>query len=87
MAEALDAGHAKVWLEEQKLGRGWTLRTAAARSRSGCYQAPGRFTDARHNPHPRNQSVRISRTVGGCGEVEPLDLLSESARAPARRAR
>ena len=37
MAEALDAGHAKFWLEGEKLHGGWTLqRTAAARSRSGC---------------------------------------------------
>jgi DNA ligase D-like protein (predicted 3'-phosphoesterase) len=66
MAEALDAGHAKVWLEGEKLEGGWTLQ------RTGGGQKPqwllikrrDEGADARRNPQSTQpESVKSGRTV------------------------
>lgn len=71
MAEALTAGHAKVWLEGQKLRGGWTLQ----RTRGG--QAPqwllikrrDEGADARRRPESTQpESVKTGRTIEEIGE-------------------
>ncbi len=66
MAETLDAGHAKVWLEGEKLEGGWTLQ------RTGGGQKPQWLlikrrddgADARRNPQSTQpESVKSGRTV------------------------
>jgi DNA ligase D-like protein (predicted 3'-phosphoesterase) len=66
MAETLDAGHAKVWLDGQKLEGGWTLQ------RTGGGQKPQWLlikrrddgADARRNPQSTQpESVKSGRTL------------------------
>jgi DNA ligase D-like protein (predicted 3'-phosphoesterase) len=66
MAEALEAGHAKVWLEGEKLRGGWTLH----RTRDGAkpqwllIKRRDEGADARRNPQSTQpESVRTGRTV------------------------
>jgi DNA ligase D-like protein (predicted 3'-phosphoesterase) len=66
MAEALDAGHAKVWLEGDKLRGGWTLhRTSAGRKPQWLLiKRRDEGADARRNPQSTQpRSVKSGRTV------------------------
>ena len=67
MAEALEAGHAKVWLEGEKLTGGWTLhRTGAGGAKAQWLLIKRRDegADARRNPQKTQpESVRSGRTV------------------------
>jgi DNA ligase D-like protein (predicted 3'-phosphoesterase) len=66
MAEALDAGHAKVWLEGQKLQGGWTLqRTNVGRKPQWLLiKRRDEGADARRNPESTQpESVKSGRTV------------------------
>ena len=67
MAEALDAGHAKVWLEGEKLHGGWTLAAhAAAASKPQWLLIKRRDegADARRNPQSTQpESVKTGRTI------------------------
>jgi DNA ligase D-like protein (predicted 3'-phosphoesterase) len=66
MAEALEAGHAKVWLEGEKLRGGWTLqRTHAGRKPQWLLiKRRDEGADARRNPQSTQpQSVKSGRTV------------------------
>jgi DNA ligase D-like protein (predicted 3'-phosphoesterase) len=66
MAQALDAGHAKVWLEGEKLKGGWTLQ----RTRGGAkpqwllIKRRDEGADARRNPQSSQPaSVKSGRTI------------------------
>jgi DNA ligase D-like protein (predicted 3'-phosphoesterase) len=66
MAQALDAGHAKVWLEGEKLTGGWTLQ----RTRGGpkpqwlLIKRRDEGADARRNPQSTQpESVKSGRTI------------------------
>jgi DNA ligase D-like protein (predicted 3'-phosphoesterase) len=66
MAEALDAGHAKFWLEGRKLTGGWTLQ----RTRRGAkpqwllIKRRDEEADPRHNPQSTQPgSVKTGRTL------------------------
>jgi DNA ligase D-like protein (predicted 3'-phosphoesterase) len=66
MAEALEAGHVKVWLEGEKLVGGWTLQ----RTRGGdkpqwlIIKRPDEQADARRNPESTQpESVKTGRTI------------------------
>ncbi len=66
MADALERGHAKVWLEGKKLRGGWTLQ----RTRGGAkpqwllIKRRDEGADARRNPQSTQpQSVKSGRTV------------------------
>ncbi len=66
MAEAIDAGHVKVWLEGKKLDGGWTLQ----RTRGGAkpqwliIKRRDEAADARRNPESTQpESVKTGRTV------------------------
>jgi DNA ligase D-like protein (predicted 3'-phosphoesterase) len=66
MAEALQAGHAKVWLEGQKLRGGWTLhRTrAGAKPQWLLMKRRDEGADARRNPQSTQpRSVKTGRTI------------------------
>jgi DNA ligase D-like protein (predicted 3'-phosphoesterase) len=66
MAETLDAGHAKVWLEGEKLRGGWTLhRTGAGRKPQWLLiKRRDEGADARRNPQSTQpESVKTGRTV------------------------
>src|SRR3954469_9608672 len=66
MAEALDAGHVKVWLEGEKLRGGWTLhRTNAGRKPQWLLiKRRDEGADARRNPQSTQpRSVKSGRTV------------------------
>jgi DNA ligase D-like protein (predicted 3'-phosphoesterase) len=66
MAEALEAGHAKVWLEGEKLRGGWTLqRTHAGRKPQWLLiKRRDEGADARRNPQSTQpRSVKTGRTV------------------------
>ncbi|HWF73156.1 MAG TPA: DNA polymerase ligase N-terminal domain-containing protein [Solirubrobacteraceae bacterium] len=76
MAEALDAGHAKVWLEGEKLKGGWTLQ----RTRGGAkpqwllIKRRDECADARRNPESTEpQSVLTGRTVEQVAEENSGD--------------
>jgi len=73
LAEALDAGHAKVWLEGEKLRGGWTLQ----RTRGGAkpqwllIKRRDEGADARRNPQSTQpESVKTGRTVEQVAEEE-----------------
>jgi DNA ligase D-like protein (predicted 3'-phosphoesterase) len=73
LAEALEAGHAKVWLEGEKLRGGWTLQ----RTRSGAkpqwllIKRRDEGADARRNPQSTQpESVKTGRTVEQVAEEE-----------------
>jgi DNA ligase D-like protein (predicted 3'-phosphoesterase) len=66
MADALDAGHAKVWLDGHKLTGGWTLQ----RTRDGAkpqwllIKRHDEEADARRNPQSTQpESVKSGRTI------------------------
>jgi len=66
MAEALDAGHAKVWLEGEKLQGGWTLqRTDRGRKPQWLLiKRRDEGADARRNPESTQpESVKSGRTI------------------------
>jgi DNA ligase D-like protein (predicted 3'-phosphoesterase) len=73
LTEALDAGHAKVWLEGEKLRGGWTLQ----RTRGGAkpqwllIKRRDEGADARRNPQSTQpESVKTGRTVEQVAEEE-----------------
>ena len=79
MAEALDAGHAKFWLEGEKLRGGWTLhRTTAAQAAVAADQAPRRR--GRRPPQPRLHAA-------GVRQVRPGDQGALRRRLSGRAAR
>jgi DNA ligase D-like protein (predicted 3'-phosphoesterase) len=66
MADALDAGHAKVWLEGEKLRGGWTLHrtNAGAKPQWLLIKRRDEGADARRNPQSTQpESVKTGRTV------------------------
>ena len=66
MAEALEAGHAKVWLEGEKLRGGWTLQRthAGAKPQWLLIKRRDEGADARRNPQSTQpESVKSGRTV------------------------
>src|SRR5919112_4838721 len=66
MAEALDDGHAKVWLDGEKLRGGWTLHrtNAGAKPQWLLIKRRDEGADARRNPQSTQpQSVKTGRTV------------------------
>jgi DNA ligase D-like protein (predicted 3'-phosphoesterase) len=73
MAETIEAGHVKVWLEGEKLRGGWTLQ----RTRSGdkpqwlLIKRRDDGADARRNPESSEpQSVKTGRTVEQVAEAD-----------------
>ena len=81
MAESLDAGHAKVWLEGEKLEGGWTLQ------RTGGGQKPqwllikrrDEGADARRNPQSTQpESVKSGRTLEEVAREEGDDAEDEA---------
>ena len=73
MAEALDAGHARVWLDGEKLAGGYTLQRIQGRSRQSGDGAEWLLikrrddgADARRNPESTQpESVKTGRTIDG----------------------
>jgi len=66
MAEALDAGHARIWLEGEKLRGGWSLiRTNAGKKPQWLLKKRrDEGADARRNPQSTQpESVKTGRTV------------------------
>jgi DNA ligase D-like protein (predicted 3'-phosphoesterase) len=66
MAAALDDGHAKVWLEGEKLRGGWTLQRthAGAKPQWLLIKRRDEGADARRNPQSTQPaSVRTGRTI------------------------
>jgi DNA ligase D-like protein (predicted 3'-phosphoesterase) len=66
MAGALAAGHAKVWLEGEKLRGGWTLQRthAGAKPQWLLIKRRDEGADARRNPQSTQpESVRSGRTI------------------------
>src|SRR3954465_4237165 len=66
IAEALDAGHAKVWLDGEKLRGGWTLHrtNAGAKPQWLLIKRRDEGADARRNPQSTQpESVKTGRTV------------------------
>jgi DNA ligase D-like protein (predicted 3'-phosphoesterase) len=66
LAEALDAGHAKVWLEGEKLQGGWTLQRtrAGAKPQWLAIKRRDEKADARRNPQSTQpRSVKTGRTI------------------------
>jgi DNA ligase D-like protein (predicted 3'-phosphoesterase) len=66
MAEALDAGHARIWLEGEKLRGGWTLHRTNAGDKPQWLLMKRRDegADARRNPQSTQpESVKTGRTV------------------------
>jgi DNA ligase D-like protein (predicted 3'-phosphoesterase) len=73
MAEALDAGHAKVWLDGQKLQGGWTLqRTNAGRKPQWLLiKRRDDGADARRNPESTQpRSVKSGLTIEEIASAE-----------------
>lgn len=73
VAEAIDAGHVKVWLEGEKLKGGWTLQ----RTRGGAkpqwlaIKRRDEGADARRNPESAQpESIKSGRTVEQVAEEE-----------------
>ncbi len=66
MAEALDGGHAKFWLEGQKLTGGWTLQRTRGGAKPQWLLIKRRDgeADARRNPQSTQpESVKTGRTL------------------------
>jgi DNA ligase D-like protein (predicted 3'-phosphoesterase) len=66
MADALDAGHAKFWLEGEKLTGGWTLQRthAGAKPQWLLIKRRDEGADARRNPQSTQpESVKTGRTI------------------------
>jgi hypothetical protein len=73
VAEAIDAGHVKVWLDGEKLKGGWTLQ----RTRGGAkpqwlaIKRRDEGADARRNPESAQpESIKSGRTVEQVAEEE-----------------
>jgi hypothetical protein len=68
MAEALAAGHARFWLEGEKLRGGWTLHRTGGDGPKAQWLLMKRRdegADARRNPQrTQPRSVKSGRTVG-----------------------
>ena len=76
MAEALDAGHARFWLEGEKLRGGWTLHrtSAGAKPQWLLIKRRDEGADARRNPQSTQpESVRSGRTIEQVAGAEPED--------------
>ena len=74
MAEALESGHAKVWLEGEKLRGGWTLQRTRAGSKPQWLLIKRRDegADARRNPESSQpKSVKSGRTVEQVAKGRP----------------
>jgi len=66
MAEAIESGHAKVWLEGEKLKGGWTLQRTRGGEKPQWLMIKRRDgeADARRNPQSTQpESVRSGRTI------------------------
>ena len=66
MAETLDAGHAKIWLEGEKLQGGWTLQRTNGGKKPQWLLIKRRDegADARRNPQSTQPaSVKSGRTI------------------------
>ncbi len=66
MAEALDAGHTKFWLEGQKLRGGWTLQRTRRGSKPQWLVIKRRDegADARRRPESTQpESVKTGKTI------------------------
>ncbi len=73
IAETIDAGHAKVWLQGHKLTGGWTLQRTRAGSKPQWLLIKRRDegADARRNPQrSQPESVKSGRTVEQVAEAE-----------------
>lgn len=71
MGEALAAGHAKLWLEGQKLRGGWTLQRTQAGNKPQWLVIKRRDegADARRRPQSTQpESVKTGRTIEEVGE-------------------
>jgi hypothetical protein len=76
MADALDAGHAKFWLEGEKLAGGWTLQRthAGAKPQWLLIKRRDEGADARRNPQSTQpESVRTGRTIEQVADEESGD--------------
>ncbi len=76
MAEALEAGHAKVWLEGRKLRGGWTLQRTRAGDKPQWLLIKRRDeeADARRDPESTQpESIRTGRTVEQVAEEEAVN--------------
>ena len=73
MAEAIDAGHVKFWLEGHKLEGGWTLQrtSAGAKPKWLLIKRRDSAADARRNPESSQpESVQSGRSVEEVAERE-----------------
>jgi DNA ligase D-like protein (predicted 3'-phosphoesterase) len=73
MAEAIDAGHVKVWLEGKKLKGGWTLQRTRGGEKPQWLLIKRRDdgADARRNPEgAQPESVKTGRTVEQVADEE-----------------
>ncbi len=73
MAEAIDAGHVKFWLDGEKLTGGWTLQRtdAGAKPQWLLIKRRDEHADARRNPESTQpESVKSGRTLEEVGEEE-----------------
>jgi DNA ligase D-like protein (predicted 3'-phosphoesterase) len=73
MAEALDSGHARFWLEGSKLKGGWTLHrtSAGAKPQWLLIKRRDEEADARRDPQSTQpESVRSGRTIEQVAEQE-----------------
>jgi DNA ligase D-like protein (predicted 3'-phosphoesterase) len=71
MAEALDAGHVKVWLDGHKLTGGWTLQRTRGGGKPQWLMIKRRdeAADARRNPQSTQpESVKSGRTIAQVAE-------------------
>jgi hypothetical protein len=76
MAEAIDAGHVKVWLDGEKLKGGWTLQRTRAGEKPQWLMIKRRdeAADARRNPESTEpESVITGRTVEQVAEEDAGD--------------
>jgi DNA ligase D-like protein (predicted 3'-phosphoesterase) len=76
MAETLDAGHAKFWLEGEKLDGGWTLQRTGGGAKPQWLLIKRRDegADARRNPQSTQpESVRTGRTIEQVADEESGD--------------
>ena len=76
MAEALDAGHAKVWLDGEKLRGGWTLQRTDRGSKPQWLMIKRRDegADARRDPErTQPESVKSGRTIEEVARDEASD--------------
>jgi DNA ligase D-like protein (predicted 3'-phosphoesterase) len=73
IAETIDAGHVKVWLQGEKLEGGWTLQRTRGGQKAQWLMIKRRDdgADARRNPQSAQpQSVKTGRTVEQVAEDE-----------------